>query len=130
MLLDGQVDTMLMHGLPFERSTGADVDQANNPLADPKRLTKKLLTLPDETISHLDAYSLLLKAHTPVDPRTPLGGSFVAGTSRAAPIFPIPRTEDEKKTLPANLVDHATSGTSHCDAPGQPCCFPPRNIAV
>ena len=61
MLLDYHVDTMFLHDLLFELSTSADVDQANNPLADPNILTKMLLTAPNETRTDLDAYGLSLK---------------------------------------------------------------------
>ena len=96
MLLDHHVDTTFLHDLLFELSTGADVDQAINLLADPKRLIKKKQPSPNKTIADLDTYSLSLKAHTPVDPRTRVVGSFVAGTSRAAPTLSYPTQRGEK----------------------------------
>ena len=79
MLLDRHADTMLMHGLLFELSRDASVDQENNPLADPKRLIKKLSTCPN---------SLPLQAHTPEGSRTPPVGSFDADMARVAPNDP------------------------------------------
>ena len=128
ILLDHHVDTMLLHDLLFELSPDASVDQESNPLADPKRLMKRSSTCPNETVVALHAYSLPLQAHTPVDPRTPVD-SFDADIAHVAPNCPVPRTE-HKTLLPANLVDHAASSTSDCDAPDKPCCSPARNTAV
>ena len=91
MLLDHHVNTMFLHDRFFEPSSGADVDQSNSPSADPKRLTKKLLTFPNETIADLDAYGLSLNAHAPVDTRTPVVGFLDAGTTRFASTLVYPR---------------------------------------
>ena len=77
-------------------------------------------------MADLEAYGVSLKSHTPVDPRTPVVGSFVAGTTRVAQIFPI-QCNKERIPLPEKLADHADSNTS--DLPGYRCCFPDRNTA-
>ena len=99
--LDHHVDTMLLHDLFFELSPDASVDRGNSPLADPKRLIKKVSTCPNETIADLHAYSLPLRAHTPVGPRTP-ADSFDEDIARVAPTIPIPRRE-RKPSCPQTL---------------------------